>query len=195
MWPIAAERENRWCHQIFWHTIELGFDREQHMIVIRGYQQRAIPLHIGGPFMDDLDIPQNATPTLTGLDTPGADSPPLTGPAPSKRKVLTSEQREAKNAKAKARRAAKSNISTDSSPDSPAESDSTMSTSKKAKGKTAAPKKAKQTKPAKVAKPAKTAKKANAVKAKTNGHSAGPRGEKTKEIARLLQRKTGCTAA
>ena len=145
--------------------------------------------------MDDLDIPQNATPTLTGLDTPGADSPPLTGPAPSKRKVLTSEQREAKNAKAKARRAAKSNISTDSSPDSPAESDSTMSTSKKAKGKTAAPKKAKQTKAAKVAKPAKTAKKANAVKAKTNGHSAGPRGEKTKEIARLLQRKTGCTAA
>ena len=100
--------------------------------------------------------------------------------APKAKHTLTPEQREAKRTKDRDRRAAKKAAA-------PQQTESEMSTTKKAR---------KATKEPKTAKPkAAKAKAPKAAKAKaTNGH-AGPRGEKTLEIARLLQRKNGVTRA
>ena len=98
--------------------------------------------------------------------------------APKAKRTLTPEQREAKQKADRDRRAAKKAAA-------PQQTESEMSTTKKAR---------KATKEPKAAKP-KAEKKAKAAKAKTTNGHAGPRGEKTLEIARLLQRKNGVTAA
>ena len=101
--------------------------------------------------------------------------------APKAKRTLTPEQREAKRTKDRDRRATKKAAA-------PQQTESEMSTTKKARKAKKEPKTAKP-------KAEKKAKAPKAAKAKaTNGH-AGPRGEKTLEIARLLQRKNGVTRA
>ena len=95
--------------------------------------------------------------------------------APKAKRTLTPEQREAKRTKDRDRRAAKKAAA-------PQQTESEMSTTKKAR---------KAKKEPKTAKP----KARKAAKAKTTNGHAGPRGEKTLEIARLLQRKNGVTRA
>lgn len=112
---------------------------------------------------------------------PVAEIPP---DQPKGRKVLTPEQRAAKNEADRQRRAAKKAASPQTAAEAPPEGEETMATVKKAR-------KAKAKKEPKVAAP----KKARATrKASGNGHAAGPRGEKTLEVRRLLLRKNGCTA-
>jgi hypothetical protein len=104
-------------------------------------------------------------------------APPLTG-----KRVLTPEQREAKNAKARAKRAA-------AAASEQQEGATDVTAKKGAKAKAKAPRAAKPKK-AKAVKPKNERKAANG-----NGAARGPRGEKSKEIVRLMQRKNGVTRA
>lgn len=111
-------------------------------------------------------------PSETPAEQTPAEPTPAEQPEKRVRQAMTAEQRETKNAAARAKRAAAK---------PPTEENKDMSTKKKAKP----AKKAKATKP-------KAERKVKATKrAKPNG--TGQRGAVMKEIARLLQRKNGVT--